>query len=36
MVKEITPWRPFEGLSSLRKDMDRLWDRFFGEDWGLT
>lgn len=36
MVKEITPLRPFETLSSLRRDMDRLWDRFFGEDLGLT
>ena len=36
MVKEVTPWRPFETLSSLRRDMDRLWDRFFGEDLGLT
>lgn len=36
MVKEITPWRPFETFSSLRRDMDRLWDRFFGEDSGVT
>ena len=36
MAGEIAPWRPFEGLSSLRRDMDRLCERFFGEDWGLT
>jgi len=36
MAKEITPWRPFEGITSLRRDMDRLWDRFFGEDVGIT
>ena len=29
---EIIPWRPFGGeLSSLRQEMDRLWDRFVGE-----
>ena len=36
MTREITPWKPFEGLTSLRRDMDRIWDRFFGEDLGLT
>ena len=36
MAKEIAPWRPFESLSTLRRDMDHMWDRFFGEDWGLT
>jgi len=36
MARELTPWRPLEGLSSLKRDMDRLWDSFFGEDWGLT
>jgi fructose 1,6-bisphosphatase len=35
MSREITPWSPFEGLSSLRRDMDRLWDRFLGEDLSL-
>jgi HSP20 family protein len=29
--KELTPWRPFGELSSLRREMDRLWDGFFGE-----
>ncbi|MDD3991200.1 MAG: Hsp20/alpha crystallin family protein [Desulfobacterales bacterium] len=28
---EIMPWKPFGELSSLRKEMDGLWDRFFGE-----
>ena len=29
---EIVPWRPFGGeLSSFRKEMDNLWNRFFGE-----
>jgi HSP20 family protein len=28
---EIIPWRPFGELSSFRKEMDRLWDRFGGE-----
>lgn len=29
--KELTPWRPFTELSSLRREMDRLWENFFGE-----
>jgi HSP20 family protein len=29
--KELTPWRPFGELGSLRREMDRLWDSFFGE-----
>jgi HSP20 family protein len=29
---EIIPWRPFGSeLSSLRQEMDRLWDRFVSE-----
>ena len=29
---ELVPWRPFGGeLSSLRREMDNLWNRFFGE-----
>lgn len=28
---EIMPWKPFGELSSLRKEMDSLWDKFFGE-----
>jgi HSP20 family protein len=29
---DIIPWRPFGGeLSSLRREMDDLWRRFFGE-----
>jgi HSP20 family protein len=29
--KELTPWPPFGELSSLRREMDRSWDSFFGE-----
>lgn len=29
---ELTPWRPFgRELGSLRREMDRIWDRFMGE-----
>ena len=28
---ELVPWRPFGELSSFRKEMDRLWNRFLGE-----
>ena len=28
---ELAPWRPFGELSPLRKEMDKLWDRFSGE-----
>ncbi len=28
---ELTPWKPFRELSSLRRDLDTLWDKFFGE-----
>jgi HSP20 family protein len=28
---ELVPWRAFGELSSLRRDMDKLWDRFSGE-----
>ena len=27
----LVPWRPFEELTSFRREMDRLWDRFFSE-----
>ncbi|MCK5554386.1 MAG: Hsp20/alpha crystallin family protein, partial [Deltaproteobacteria bacterium] len=29
--KELTPWRPFGELTSFRREMDRLWENFFGE-----
>ena len=32
---ELVPWRPFGTLSSSRKDLDRLWDRFFRETLSL-
>jgi HSP20 family protein len=29
---QLVPWRPFGGeLSSFRREMDSLWNRFFGE-----
>ena len=29
---QLVPWRPFGGeLSSFRREMDRIWDRFLGE-----
>ncbi len=28
---ELTTWKPFGELSSLRREMDRLWDRSLGE-----
>ena len=28
---ELVPWKPFGELSSFRKEMDRLWNRFAGE-----
>ncbi len=31
MVRDLTPWRPFRELATLREEMNRLWDRFFGE-----
>lgn len=30
----LLPWRPFEELSTLRQEMDRLLERFFGEPLG--
>jgi HSP20 family protein len=33
MMGEMTPWRnPFSSLTSFRRDMDELFNRFFG-DW---
>lgn len=28
---EIIPWKPFSEVSSLRKEMDNLWNNFLGE-----
>ncbi|MGV1098343.1 Hsp20/alpha crystallin family protein [Thiovibrio sp. JS02] len=28
-MKELTPWKPLGELGTLRKEMDRLWNRFF-------
>ncbi len=30
MMFEIAPWRPFRELGNLRREMDRLWEDFFG------
>ena len=31
VLMDLVPWRPFGEISSFRKEMDRLWDRFVGE-----
>ena len=28
---EIAPWKPFRELSAFRREMDELWNRFFGD-----
>ena len=28
---ELVPWKPFGELTSLRKEMENLWNRFLGE-----
>ena len=30
MARELVKWEPFREVSRLRRDMDRLWDDFFG------
>ena len=30
MARELMEWRPFREVSRLRREMDRLWDDFFG------
>ncbi len=30
MARELIEWRPFREVSQLRREMDRLWDDFFG------
>ncbi len=30
MAKELTKWEPFREVSRLRREMDRLWEDFFG------
>ena len=32
MAKELSPRSTFGSIASLRRDMDHLWDRFFGGD----
>ena len=31
MALELKPWRPFKDLPALKEEMDKLWNRFFGE-----
>ena len=31
MKMALVPWRPLAEIDSLRREMDRLWERFFGE-----
>jgi len=31
----LVPWRPFEDFSTLRREMDRFLERFFGEPSGV-
>lgn len=28
---ELVPWKPFGEVGSFRGEMDKLWDRFFGQ-----
>ncbi len=30
MARELTKWEPFREVSRLRREMDRLWEDFFG------
>jgi HSP20 family protein len=30
-MKELAAWRPLRELDNLKKEMDKLWDRFFRE-----
>ena len=32
----LVPWRPFEDLSTLRREMDRLFQCFLGEPLGCS
>jgi HSP20 family protein len=32
---EIIPWKPFSEVSSLRKEMDNLWNNFLGDTTSL-
>ena len=31
-MADVTGWEPFGGLASLRRDMDRLFERFLGRE----
>ena len=30
MPNDLMEWRPFREVSRLRREMDRLWDDYFG------
>ena len=30
MAKDLMEWRPFREVSRLRREMDRMWDDYFG------
>jgi HSP20 family protein len=32
MVMALIPWRPWREIDVLRREMDRIWDRFSGEN----
>jgi len=32
MANELMEWKPFREMSRLRREMDRLWDDFFGPE----
>ncbi len=31
MAFEVKPWKPFTELATFREEMDKMWNRFFGE-----
>jgi HSP20 family protein len=35
VIMALVTWKPFEDVGTLRREMDRLWERFFGEPVGV-
>ncbi len=33
MAFEVKPWKGFSELTTLREEMDKMWNRFFGGEW---
>jgi len=31
----IVPWKPIDELTTMRRDLDILWDRFFPENFSM-